>query len=210
MFGSQRLDPRGPQMRPGRIQRRVVVDMHGHGVSSVHPFVMAGLDPAVHPVTVIPLTAGRSAGHDERGVPRCVADRRRDGDQDRRIGGDRRQPLHPAAGDARGDPADRLAAAAFRRRRRPPAHEHPQLRGGNADAAHRRRYLPWQRQAEPADSRHGTISTGPFLDDLAAAGYPPANRSTLCCARICTWTMSAGTRCWSMADGCRRSRVPAT
>ena len=46
---------------------------------------------------------------------------------------------------------------------------------------------------------------GPFLDDLAAAGIR-ARRSTPCCAPICTWTMSAGTPCWSMAAGCRRSR----
>ena len=45
---------------------------------------------------------------------------------------------------------------------------------------------------------------GPFLDDLRA------RRSTPCCAPICTWTMSAGTRCWSMVAGYRRSRRHTT
>ena len=44
----------------------------------------------------------------------------------------------------RGDFADRLAAAAFRRRERPAAHEHPQLHRGNARPADHRRYLPGQ------------------------------------------------------------------
>ncbi len=82
-----------------------------------------------------------------------MAGRRRDGDEDRRTGGDRRQPLHSAAGDTGSNPADRMAAAALRRRGRPPAHEHPCLRGGNTDTPHRGRYLHRQRQAEPAHSR---------------------------------------------------------
>ena len=34
--------------------------------------------------------------------------------------------------------------------------------------------------------------------------------STLYCAPTCTWTMSAGTRCWSTTSGWRHFHVPAT
>ena len=44
---------------------------------------------------------------------------------------------------------------------------------------------------------------------LAAAGFPSAI-STMSCARICMSTMSAGTRGWTMAAGCRPSRRRAT
>ena len=47
----------------------------------------------------------------------------------------------------------------------------------------------------------------PFLADLEAAGFP-LTRSTRWCARTCTSTTSAGTRCSSTASGCRPSRAP--
>ena len=50
---------------------------------------------------------------------------------------------------------------------------------------------------------------GPFLM-ISPRRDIRARRSTPCCALICTWTMSAGTPCWSMAAGCRRSRGRAT
>jgi hypothetical protein len=50
---------------------------------------------------------------------------------------------------------------------------------------------------------------GPFLADLPRRDIRES-RSTPCCARICTWTMSAGTPCWPAANGCRRFRRRAT
>jgi hypothetical protein len=51
--------------------------------------------------------------------------------------------------------------------------------------------------------------TGP----ISPTSPPPVLRpktSTMCCARICTPITSVGTRGCSTADGCRRSRMPAT
>jgi hypothetical protein len=45
---------------------------------------------------------------------------------------------------------------------------------------------------------------GPFLRDLAAAGFARESIDTVVCARTCTSTMSVGTPCWPTAGGCRR------
>src|SRR3977135_1690252 len=80
-----------------------------------------------------------------------MANRQGDGDQDRRARGDRRETLHPAPRAPRGNTADRMSAAATRRRARPAQDEHPRARRRNPRAPHHRRYLPRQRQGEPPD-----------------------------------------------------------
>ena len=77
------------------------------------------------------------------------------------------------------------------------------------EPAHHRRHLPRQRQAEPPH---------PDLEQPAGAvsrrsrrrRLPARDRSTPCCAPICMSIMSAGTRCWSTADGSRPFRRRAT
>lgn len=56
---------------------------------------------------------------------------------------------------------------------------------------------------------HWNNRTGPFLEDLAKAGFPPS-RSIPCSARTCMSITSAGTRSWSTASGCRPSATRDT
>ena len=53
-----------------------------------------------------------------------------------------------------------------------------------------------------------TRSTGP-ISPISPRPVLLPKTSTMCCARICTPIMSAGTRGSSTADGCRPSRMPA-
>ncbi|HEV2303471.1 MAG TPA: MBL fold metallo-hydrolase [Stellaceae bacterium] len=112
-----------------------------------------------------------------------MADRQGRRHEGRRARGDRRQPLHPAAGGARDDPADRLALPAFRRRAGPIEDEHSRL----VVETPARRILVDTCLGNDKENRRipgWNNLQGPFLADLERAGYARRSIDTVLCTHL--------------------------